>query len=92
MKKMLLLSLMPCFVLVLFASFSFSQDPDAQEIQDLRVKKCVSCCTNQKLVCYNLNPDRRLCEAEYANCFNTCKTRGVAPSEWGSDCWAEAIQ
>lgn len=92
MKRLTRFSLMACMVMILFSAYAFCQDPDAGETQDLRVKKCVSCCTSQKLICYNLNPDRRLCEAEYENCFTTCKTRGATPSEWGSDCWAEAVQ
>jgi hypothetical protein len=54
-----------------------------------RIQKCISCCTDKKEVCFNLNPDRRLCATEFQNCVATCKSEGVASSEW-AECWAQS--
>jgi len=89
MKKLILFSVAACFAVILCSTTSFSAETDAEEILDLRVKKCVSCCNNEKLVCFNLNPDRRLCEAEFQNCFATCRSRGAVPSEWDK-CWSQS--
>lgn len=89
MKKRIWFLLMACLVIFLCSSASSAQDFDADGIEDLRIKKCVSCCTEKKLACYAVNADRRLCEAIYSECFTTCTSRGAMASEW-SDCWTAA--
>lgn len=75
------------FVLVLFflaASFAVR----AEEDHGAKIIKCRNCCTNKKLVCFNLNPDRRLCTAVYEACVKTCESEGAVSSDW-RDCWKE---
>lgn len=92
MKQTRVISLISCFAAALyFLIFSFSisiaqpTDPDPLE----RLKKCISCCNDKKTACFNINPDRRLCEAFFQNCLTTCKSEGDIPSDW-SDCWEES--
>lgn len=59
-------------------------EPDPLELQ----QQCISCCEDKKTACFNVNPDRRLCEALFQNCLVTCKTEGETSSEW-SECWPE---
>jgi len=89
MKRLVIIFIVSCFALIWCSIAAFSAETDAEEMLDLRVKKCISCCKNEKLVCINLNPDRRLCEAEFQNCFATCRTRGAMPSEW-DECWSQS--
>jgi hypothetical protein len=87
MKNMRIFPLISCFFLVLyFLIFSFS---DSIAEPATRGEKCISCCTDKQLVCLNLNPDRRLCAAEFENCVATCKSEGAVSSEW-SDCWSRS--
>ena len=75
------------FLLVLFilaASFAARADDDP----GARTMKCLNCCINKKLVCFNLNPDRRLCTAEQEACVKTCESEGAVSSDW-RDCWSE---
>jgi hypothetical protein len=90
MKQTRIISLISCFaVAVYFLIFCFAdsiaQPPEPPE----RMGKCISCCTYKKDVCYNLNPDRRLCEAEFQNCVATCKSEGEISSDW-SECWSQS--
>ena len=89
MKQTRAISLISCLVAALyFLVFSFSDsiaqptDPDPLE----RLNKCISCCTDKKTACFNINPDRRLCETFFQECLTTCKSEGDIPSDW-SDCW-----
>ena len=78
------------FVLILFFfTASFSTSRAEEEATDARLKKCSSCCMKKNLVCFNLNPDRRLCTAEYEECLKTCTSSGAVSSEW-SDCWSSS--
>ncbi len=91
MKQKRMTFLISCFVAALCLLFSFSSsvaqptEPDPLEL----LKKCISCCNDKKTACFNINPDRRLCEALFQNCLTTCKSEGETPSEW-SECWSES--
>jgi hypothetical protein len=54
-----------------------------------RIKKCINCCDNKILGCYNYTADSRLCIAEIQNCDATCNSEGASPSSW-SDCWSQS--
>jgi hypothetical protein len=59
-------SLMVFFI----AAFSFSGISIAEQTSS---KECAKSCEEEKQVCFNLNPDRRLCENQYQNCLASCK-------------------
>jgi len=75
------------FVLVLFFLTASSAIPAAEEDPGTKISRCPDCCTNKKLVCFNLNPDRRLCTALYEECVKTCESEGAVSSDW-RDCWS----
>ncbi len=77
------------FVFILLVlSASPSAIVAADEGPGAKINKCLDCCTNKKLVCFNLNPDRRLCTAFYEECVKTCESEGSVSSDW-RDCWSE---
>ncbi len=88
MKKRRVVPRILSFVLVLFfltaSSFAI---PAAEEDSGALISKCLDCCTNKKLICFNLNPDRRLCTAFYEECVKTCESEGAVSSDW-RDCWS----
>lgn len=91
MKKMRIFFSVFCFAAVLcFPVFSFSDslaEPSEQPKQPERIQQCINCCTDKRTACYIMNPDRRLCEAEFQNCVATCKSEGSVSSDW-SECWS----
>ena len=60
-----------------FLVFSFSGMAIAEQTSP---KSCVKSCEEKKQVCFNLNPDRRLCENDYQNCLDSCKADGGSSS------------
>jgi len=87
MKQRRVASHILSFVLVLFFLTASSAVPAAEEYSGTKVSQCMACCANKKLVCFNLNPDRRLCTALHEECVKTCESGGVASSDW-RDCWS----
>lgn len=70
MKKF---SLITCLALTLCLSvFSFSGISFAEENS---INPCIKSCDSNKQVCLNMNPDTRLCEAQYQDCVTTCKLK-----------------
>ncbi|MBN1364440.1 MAG: hypothetical protein JW976_06520 [Syntrophaceae bacterium] len=55
-----------CLVTFYLSGSSVAEQKDAKE--------CISSCEYSKRVCLNMNPDRRLCESEFQNCLNGCKS------------------
>ena len=62
---------------------------ETPEAHKARIKKCIDCCDNKILGCYNYTADSRLCIAENQNCVATCNSEGSSPSSW-SDCWSQS--
>ncbi|MRR18513.1 MAG: DUF4124 domain-containing protein [Deltaproteobacteria bacterium] len=56
-----------------------------------RINKCISCCDEKKLACYNYTANGRLCTEADAGCIAACKSEGASPSEW-SVCWSQSAQ
>lgn len=56
-----------------------------------RINKCISCCDEKTLACYNYTANARLCAAADASCIAACKSEGASPSEW-SVCWSQSAQ
>ena len=56
-----------------------------------RINKCIGCCGDKKLACFNYTANGRLCSEEDANCVAACKSEGASPSEW-SVCWSQSGQ
>lgn len=70
MKKF---SFMMCIMLTLCLSvFSFSGISLAEQAD---VNNCIKSCEGNKKVCLNMNPDVRLCEAQYKECVTACKEK-----------------
>ena len=76
-----------CSLILSFPSISAAEEE--QKARDVRIKKCMSCCSEKEKVCLNLNPDTRLCAAELQNCNATCKSEGKTDSDW-SECWTQS--
>jgi hypothetical protein len=68
-----------CFVMGLsFLILSFSGISIAEQT---RKQKCLSSCDEKKLVCFNLNADKRMCEATSKSCVDACESeKEEAPS------------
>jgi len=56
-----------------------------------RINRCISCCDDKKLACFNYTANGRLCSEEDATCIATCKSEGASPSQW-SVCWSQSGQ
>lgn len=54
-----------------------------------RINKCISCCDEKKLACFNYTANGRLCSEADAGCIAACKSEGASPSEW-SVCWSQS--
>ncbi len=79
--------LVSCFIVTLyFLIFSFSNISIAEQT---RIENCINCCTSKEQSCFNINPDRRLCDVEFQNCVATCNSEGNSPSSW-DDCWSQS--
>jgi hypothetical protein len=70
MKQLKNISFTLCLAAALYFIFSFFSEFSIAEQSN--VKDCVNSCKNKKQVCFNLNPDRRLCEAQFQECAATC--------------------
>ena len=89
MKKMRIFPLISCFAAALYCPvFSFSDSIAETLEQPARIQQCINCCTDKQTAYFNINPDRRLCEAEFQNCVATCKSEGSVSSDW-SECWSQ---
>lgn len=78
MKQLGKFSLMVFFI----AAFSFSGISIADQTSP---KNCAKSCEEKKQICFNLNPDRRLCENDYQNCLDSCKAdSGSSSSQKGT--------
>lgn len=78
MKHLKKISPMMFFAAVFyFLVFSFSGISIADQTSP---KNCAKSCEEKKQVCFNLNPDRRLCENDYQNCLDSCKADGGSSS------------
>ena len=78
MKQLKKISFTLCFAATLYFLFSFFSEFSIAEQSN--VKDCVNSCKNKKQICFNLNPDRRLCEAQYQECADACTTENSSPS------------
>ncbi|MEE9912326.1 MAG: hypothetical protein K4571_11455 [Deltaproteobacteria bacterium] len=56
-----------------------------------RINKCIRCCGDKELACFNYTANGRLCGEENANCIASCKSEGASPSGW-SECWSQSGQ
>jgi hypothetical protein len=89
-KHLRLFPRIACFIVSLYCLiFSFPGVSIAEEPLESRTENCVNCCNGKKQTCFNIYPDRRLCEAEFQECVNTCNSEGNHSSEW-SDCWSQS--
>jgi hypothetical protein len=41
--------------------------------------QCIKSCDDNLQVCWNMNPDRRLCEAQFQLCMENCNKKYSAP-------------
>lgn len=65
--KHLKFSFITCLMLILCLSvLSFSRISLAEQAD---VNDCIKSCIGKKQVCLNMNPDTRLCEAQYQECI-----------------------
>lgn len=80
MKQWRIFPLISCFVIVLcFLIFSFSNISTAKQTSK---QKCISSCTSNREVCFNINTDKRMCEVEFQNCVATCNSEDDSSSSW----------
>jgi hypothetical protein len=78
MKQFKKISLIACLALILYLLvFSFSKMSIAEQTS---TKDCINSCEDKKQVCFNINPDKRLCEQEFQNCVASCKAEGESSS------------
>jgi hypothetical protein len=70
MKQLKKISFTLCFAATLYFVFSFFSEFSIAE--QANVKDCVKSCKNKKQICFNINPDKRLCEAEFKECVAAC--------------------
>jgi hypothetical protein len=81
MKQSKIFTFISCFIMVLnFLIFSFSSISMAEETPVACLNNCITICTNNQVVCLNLNPDSRLCAAANQNCVAGCNAKCAAPS------------
>ena len=50
-----------------------------QNEQEASLEKCIKSCEDSKQVCWNMDPDRRLCEAQFQLCMENCNKKYSAP-------------
>jgi hypothetical protein len=80
MKQLRIFPLISCFVIVLyFLIISFS---NISIVEQTSKQKCISSCTSNREVCFNINTDKRMCEVEFQNCVATCNSEGDSSSSW----------
>jgi hypothetical protein len=78
MKRLRIFTLVSCFVMALyFLIFSFSEISMAEQTNK---EKCINGCNNKQQICFNVNVDRRLCNVEFQNCVDACKSESDSPS------------
>jgi len=53
-----------------FLTLFFYGNINAQQSSD---KDCSNACSTQRNVCFNINPDKMLCEKEYQTCLKACE-------------------
>ena len=81
MKQLRIFSLISCFVMILyFLIFSFPCISVAQETRQENIKNCISRCTYNRQVCFNINADKKACEVEFQNCVDICNSEDDSPS------------
>jgi hypothetical protein len=78
MKLLKKISFITCVTLTLFLSV-FALPRISFAVQD-NVKDCAGSCADKKQVCFNMNPDTRLCEAEYQDCIKSCNVNDSTSS------------
>jgi len=69
MKPIKKFSIGMLFLTICSFLISFSQIALAEEKPSPR---CIESCKKQKITCYNIHVDKRICEAEYEKCVDTC--------------------
>jgi hypothetical protein len=78
MKQLKKNSFIVCFAMILCSLiFSFSEISVAEQTD---ANNCVSSCADKKQTCFNINPDRRMCEEEFQECVASCKSEGDSSS------------
>jgi hypothetical protein len=78
MKQFRIFFRMLCFVMGLsFLILSFSGISIAEQT---RKQKCMSSCDEKKLVCFNINADKRMCEVQFKSCLDACESEEDSPS------------
>jgi hypothetical protein len=78
MKQLRIFFIISFFVMSLyFLIFSFSGISFAEQTSK---QKCISSCDEKKLVCLNINADKRICEVEFKSCVNACESKEESPS------------
>jgi hypothetical protein len=55
------------FLTVFFSGISIAEQKQTSD--------CVSTCAQKKQACYNINPNRTLCEAEFKKCVAACNVK-----------------
>lgn len=78
MKWLKIFSFVLFFVMALyFLIFSFS---DISIAEQTSIQNCISNCAQKQQACFNINADRRLCNAEFQNCTTACNSESDSPS------------
>ncbi len=78
MKQLKKISIIICVTLTLCLSVLFFSVISLAEQNN--VNNCISSCEDKKQTCFNINPDKRMCEAEYQDCVTTCKAKSDTAS------------
>lgn len=78
MKQLRIFPLISCFFMALiFLIFFFSGISIAEQTSK---QKCMSSCDEKKLVCFNINADKRMCEVIFKSCVDACESEEESPS------------
>jgi hypothetical protein len=78
MKKLRIFFRISCFIMGLsFLIFSLFGISIAEQTHK---QKCMSSCNEKKLVCFNINADKRMCEVEFKSCVDACEPKEESPS------------
>lgn len=74
MKKLRIFPLVVACLLILCSyGISLADETSAQN--------CVSSCDEKLQICFNINTDRQLCEAEFQDCVKACEPESDSSSQ-----------
>ena len=77
MKQLRIFYLVSCIVMILYPLAFFF--PNISIAAETPRQKCIHSCNSNKQVCFNMNPDKRLCEVEFQKCSDVCKSEDDSP-------------